>query len=69
MSEKSFEESVKRLEEITLLLESGELPLDASMKLFEEGTSLAIYCNNKLAEAEQKIIELTDIKKDETNEA
>jgi len=69
MSEKSFEESVKRLEEITGLLESGELPLDASMKLFEEGTSLASYCNNKLAEAEQKIIELTDIKKDETNEA
>ena len=69
MSEKSFEESIKRLEEITQLLESGESPLDVSMKLFEEGTSLAVSCNNKLAEAEQKIIELTDIKKDETNEA
>ncbi|OJU13875.1 MAG: exodeoxyribonuclease VII small subunit [Clostridiales bacterium 43-6] len=68
MSDKTFEEAIKRLDEITRLLESGEMPLDSSMKLFEEGTSLADFCNKALSEAEQKIIELTDIKKDETNE-
>ena len=40
-------------------LESGEESLDASLKLFEEGTALAAYCYQKLNAAEQKIKELT----------
>ena len=37
----SYEQSVSRLEEIVKLLENGELPLEESMKLFEEGTRLS----------------------------
>ncbi|MBR3300504.1 MAG: exodeoxyribonuclease VII small subunit, partial [Clostridia bacterium] len=36
----SFEDSVKRLEEIVRHLEAGDLPLEASLALFEEGTGL-----------------------------
>ena len=39
----SFEDSVKRLDEIVKLLERGDAPLSESLKLFEEGTSLISY--------------------------
>lgn len=51
----TYEEAVKRLEEIVTLLEKNEATLDESMKLFEEGTRLADVCNKKLSEAKQKI--------------
>ncbi|RMI14371.1 MAG: exodeoxyribonuclease VII small subunit [Calditrichaeota bacterium] len=50
-----FEQAVSRLEEIARILESGEIPLDESMKLFEEGMELIALCNQKLDEAEKKI--------------
>ncbi len=59
MAEKSFEESIKRLEEIVKLLENGETPLEESIKLFEEGVSLSGYCNNLLENATQKVVMLT----------
>ena len=37
---KSFETAMKRLEEIVRTMERGELPLEESLKLFEEGTAL-----------------------------
>ena len=46
-NEKTYESALKRLEEITALLEKNEVPLDESMKLFEEGTSLAAFCSRK----------------------
>lgn len=58
MSELSFEAAMKRLEEITELLESGKMSLEESMKLFEEGTSLADFCNKQLDTAELKIVQL-----------
>jgi len=59
----TFEESLKRLEEITEKLESGELSLDDSLKYFEEGVKLSRFCEKKLTETEQKvkILESTDI--------
>lgn len=51
----SFEESVKRLDEIIKHLESGDLPLEESLSLFEEGTCLITSCNAMLEEAEQKV--------------
>jgi exodeoxyribonuclease VII small subunit len=51
----NFEKSLARLEEITQKLESGELSLDESLKLFEEGISLSRFCQKKLTETEQKI--------------
>ena len=54
----TYEKAVKRLEEIVDLLEKNEAPLDESMKLFEEGTKLAAFCNDKLVNAKQKITEI-----------
>lgn len=58
-SEMTYEQAVTRLEEIVALLEKKETPLDDSIKLFEEGTKLAAFCNEKLSAARQKITELT----------
>ncbi len=55
MAEKKFEASLERLEEIVKQLESGDLPLEQSLKLFEEGTKLARICNKRLEEAERKV--------------
>ena len=55
MAEKKFEKSMQRLEEIVLSLEAGELPLEDSLKVFEEGMKLVKFCSNKLEEAEQKV--------------
>ena len=55
-----FEESLKKLEDIVAKLESGELTLDESLKLFEEGTELSKKLNSALDKAEQKITLLTE---------
>lgn len=54
----TFEESMKRLEEIVNHLEKGDIPLQKSISLFEEGTSLIAACSTMLDEAEQKVIKL-----------
>ncbi len=54
----SFEDSVKRLDEIVKLLERGDAPLSESLKLFEEGTALISNCDTLLNEAEQKVVKL-----------
>lgn len=54
----SFEESVKRLDEIVKQLERGDAPLSESLKLFEEGTALISNCDTLLSEAEQKVVKL-----------
>lgn len=55
MAEKNFEASLARLEEIVKKLEKGDLPLEQSLKLFEEGVKLARVCNKRLEEAERKV--------------
>ena len=50
-----FEEAFKRLEQIVGNLESGDLSLEESMKLFEEGIRLTEACKSRLEDAEQKI--------------
>jgi exodeoxyribonuclease VII small subunit len=51
----SFEESLKKLESIVDQLEKGDLPLDQSLKLFEEGVSLSAVCKQELDAAEGKV--------------
>jgi exodeoxyribonuclease VII small subunit len=53
-----FEEALKRLESIVEAMESQELPLEALLGKYEEGTRLAKICQEKLAEAELKIQQL-----------
>ena len=53
--EKTFEESLARLEEIVRALEGGTAPLGDSLTLFEEGVSLVKNCGEMLDTAERKI--------------
>lgn len=55
MAEKTFENSLKELEEIVHQLESEDLPLEKAMALFEKGTTLSKTCSKTLDEAEKKI--------------
>ncbi len=55
MAKKTFEDALKKLDEITHDLESGDLSLEASLKKFEEGIKLAQFCNSKLDECQQKV--------------
>jgi len=51
----SFEESLKRLETVVDQLEKGELTLEESLKLFEEGVNLTANCKQELDAAEVKV--------------
>lgn len=57
----TYEQAVKRLDEIVSLLEKNDISLDEALSLFEEGTKLTALCSKKLSEAKQKI---TEIRKD-----
>lgn len=50
-----FEKSFQQLEQIVQRLESEELPLDESLRLFEEGIRLSRFCHKRLEEVEKKI--------------
>jgi exodeoxyribonuclease VII small subunit len=51
----TFEESLKKLETIVEQLEKGDLALEQSLKLFEEGVSLSAACKQELDTAEGKV--------------
>ena len=51
----SFEESLKKLESIVEQLEKGDLSLEESLKLFEEGVGLSTACKQELDAAEGKV--------------
>ncbi len=53
--ETTFEQALVALEKIVERLEKGELPLEESLKLYEEGIRLSRFCHGKLEEAEGKI--------------
>lgn len=55
MEEIKFEEAIKKLEDISKELESGELGLDESVSKFEEGMKLSKICTKMLNEAEKRI--------------
>lgn len=57
----SFEKKLTRLEEIVQKMEVGELSLDDSLKLFEEGVKLSRDCNKELNTAEQKVKKLVGV--------
>ena len=59
---KDFETSLKKLEKIVSDLENGNLPLEESIKTFEEGVKLTKHCQNLLSKAELKIQKLVESK-------
>jgi len=54
----SFEEGYERLEQVIQQLEQGELSLEQSVALYEEGVQLARYCGHKLDDAELRVTQL-----------
>lgn len=56
---KTFEESMQRLEQIVRAMERGDVALEESLKLFQEGTELARNCGKLLDEAELQIKMIT----------
>ncbi|NQZ01538.1 MAG: exodeoxyribonuclease VII small subunit [Bdellovibrionales bacterium] len=59
-----FEKKLDRLEEIVDKMESGDLSLDQSLKMFEEGVKLSRECHSQLDEAEQKVQLLLEVDED-----
>jgi exodeoxyribonuclease VII small subunit len=57
-SAKNFEQSITELEKIVETLEQGDLPLEETLKKFEEGMKLSQYCQTALNEAQNKINQL-----------
>jgi exodeoxyribonuclease VII small subunit len=51
-NKQTFEQSLKRLEEIVEQLEQGDVPLDDALKMYEEGIELSKACVEKLTQAE-----------------
>lgn len=60
-----FEKKLSRLEEIVQKMEKGDITLEQSLKLFEEGVQLSRECQTQLTDAENKIKVLTGF--DENN--
>ena len=52
---KSFEENMQRLEQIVRAMERGDVPLEESLKLFQEGTELVRSCGTLLDEAQLQV--------------
>ena len=55
MAKQSFETALQKLEEVVGKLESGEVSLDQSLKLFEQGITLVRQCSKRLDEVESKV--------------
>ncbi len=57
-NKKTFESNLQRINEISVLLQSGQISLDESVRLYKEACELTEKCRKMLNEAELKIIEL-----------
>lgn len=60
----TFEDAIKRLSEIVQTLEKGDLPLEESLRLFEEGVKLSRTSQEKLDSAQKRVEELLGFEKD-----
>lgn len=56
---KTFEEKMQRLEEIVRAMERGDVALEESLKLFQEGTELVRSCGKQLEEAKMQVTKIT----------
>jgi len=68
MPKTTFEQSMKKLEQIVQELESGDLPLEEAMQKFEEGIKFSRLCSEKLDETEKKITLLMQDEKGNVSE-
>jgi len=68
MAKKTLEQSMNQLEKIVQELESGDLPLEKAIKIFEEGIQLSKFCSKKLDETEKRITILVQDSKGHVSE-
>jgi len=66
VAEMSFEEAMAALESVVAELDSGDVPLDKSIALYERGAALKAHCEARLKAAEEKVAQITT---DEAGEA
>ncbi|PZX11834.1 exodeoxyribonuclease VII small subunit [Palleronia aestuarii] len=59
VSEMSFEQAMAELERVVGQLDSGDVALDESIRLYQRGAELKKRCSDKLAEAEEKVAAIT----------
>ena len=59
VTEMSFEEAMAALETFVRKLESGDVPLEESIALYEHGAKLKDHCAQKLKDAEEKVAQIT----------
>lgn len=64
MAEPSFEEAMKRIEQIVADLEKSDVTLEESLKHFEEAVRLAKICSAKLDDAEKRVLKLVGSESD-----
>jgi exodeoxyribonuclease VII small subunit len=55
LARETFEDSFKKLEKIIAKMEGGDLPLEETLKLYEEGMRLYTQCSQKLTEVQKKV--------------
>ena len=55
MKKLSFDAALKRLEEIVDLLEAGQLSLEESLRMFEEGVKISLFCQEELQKTDGKV--------------
>ncbi len=60
-----FEEAMTELEKIVQSLETGEVPLEQAMELYQRGMELSVICQTKLQDAEKKMTEM--MKRDQSS--
>lgn len=66
--ELDFESALKQLEDIAKKLESNDVSLEESIKLFEDGIHLTKFCSQKLSNAKQKITLLSEFESSDEND-
>ncbi len=69
MAKQTFEQAMKKLEKIVQELESGDQPLEETLKRFEEGMKLSKFCSEQLDETEKKVTVLLQDQKGDIFEA
>ena len=55
MAKEKFEDALEKLEDIVRKMEAGDMPLDETLKSFEEGIKLIRFCSVKLEETERRV--------------
>ncbi len=68
MKKMTFEQALDKLKQTVAKMESGGATLEESVKLYEEGMKLSVYCNKCLEEAKQKITDISDLAGDEKDD-